>query len=102
MQQGSESVASLFYDDIRKKIPNKDSPLNKTERAEYRKLVGQLNWVARHTRPDIMFDVMELSTMLNKPCVQDFKRLGKPLKSCSIRKSLLHFQILVTLVNGTF
>ena len=67
---------------------NKDSPLNKTEHAEFRKIVGQLNWVARHTRPDIMFDVMELSTRLNKPTVGDYKRLVKTIKKIAIFRCL--------------
>ena len=42
--------------------------------------MGQLNWVARHTRPDIVFDVMELSTALNKPCIRDYAQLVKTVK----------------------
>ena len=59
---------------------NKDAALTKEEHSIYRKLVGQLNWVARHTRPDVMFDVMELSMSLNNPCVRDYGRLVKTTK----------------------
>ena len=58
----------------------KDQVLNKEEHSQYRKLVGQLNWVARHTRPDIVFDAMELSMSLTSPCVHDYGRALKTLK----------------------
>ena len=59
---------------------NKDQPLNKEEHSLYRRFVGQLNWVSRHTRPDIVFDVMELSMRLTSPCVHDYCRAVKTLK----------------------
>ena len=67
----------------------KEERLSKEEHCTYRRIVGQLNWVARHTRPDIVFDVMELSTALNKPCIRD-ARLVK-----TVKKLVLFFPILV-------
>lgn len=35
--------------------------LSDTEKTEYRSLIGQINWVSQHTRPDMSFDVSNLS-----------------------------------------
>ena len=40
---------------------NKLCELSEIEKNEYRALVGQLNWLAANTRPDISFDICELS-----------------------------------------
>ena len=39
----------------------KSSALSENEKVEYRSLIGQLNWIGTQTRPDILFDVCELS-----------------------------------------
>ena len=40
----------------------KKSDLNGCEAAELKTLIGQLSWVSTQTRPDIAFDVLDLST----------------------------------------
>ena len=47
------------------------------EKSEYRALVGQLNWLATHTHPDIAYDTCELSVCFNKATVGDLLRLNK-------------------------
>ena len=42
-----------------------------------RVVVGQLNWVATQTRPDIAFEVCQLSTKLKGTTVEDMKRANK-------------------------
>ncbi|KAK3873855.1 hypothetical protein Pcinc_021147 [Petrolisthes cinctipes] len=39
----------------------KSGELSGSEKSEYRSLIGQFSWIATHTRPDIAFDVCELS-----------------------------------------
>ena len=51
--------------------------LSDHEKSEYRALVGQLNWLATHTRPDIAYDTCELSVCFNKATVGDLLRLNK-------------------------
>ena len=59
------------------RISQKKSQLLESEIVAYRALVGQLNWVATHTRPDIAFETCELSVSLKKGTMADLLRLNK-------------------------
>ena len=43
------------------KYSKKSSAQSGNEKVEYRSLIEQLNWIDTKTRPDILFDVCELS-----------------------------------------
>ena len=55
----------------------KHSQLTKAERALFRTLVGQLNWIATNTRPDIAFDTCELSSVQNSTTIADVLKINK-------------------------
>ena len=55
----------------------KDHPLSKGEQKQYRSLVGKCNWAARGTRPDIAFEVIEMSTKFKQPKLEDLVRANK-------------------------
>ena len=40
-------------------------------------MVGQLNWVATQSRPDMSFTVVELSAKTKTPEMEDLKRINK-------------------------
>jgi hypothetical protein len=54
--------------------------LSQSQMNDYRALVGQLNWVATQTRPDIAFDVCQLSSVFDKAKVDDLLRANKVVK----------------------
>ena len=64
--------------DLKSKTRNSDSSDN--EKDKFRALVGQLNWVSTQTRPDISFDVCELSSILEKAKIDDLLRANKVVK----------------------
>ena len=51
--------------------------LNEKEKKAYRALVGQLNWVATHTRPDVAFETCILSISFYESTIADLIRLNK-------------------------
>ena len=63
-------------------IPNdpetrKGDSVPQESKTKLRRTVGQANWAARRTRPDVCFDLMELSMRFNNACVSDLKRAKK-------------------------
>ncbi|KAK4327171.1 hypothetical protein Pmani_002341 [Petrolisthes manimaculis] len=61
----------------KQKATVKSYELSESERSEYRAVLGQLNWIATHTRPDIAFEVCELSGACSKATIADLLRLNK-------------------------
>ena len=61
----------------RPRIQEKSPELSDNEQAECRTTIGQLNWAATHSRPDIAFDVCELSVRFNTANLADVLRLNK-------------------------
>lgn len=70
---------------------NKLCELSETEKNEYRALVGQLNWLAANTRPDIAFDICELSVATKKATVGDLLKLNKVVDRVVKDSVKLHF-----------
>ena len=48
---------------------------------KYKSLTGQLNWVATQIKPDVSYDVLDLSIKLQKhPTVEDLLIVNKTVK----------------------
>ena len=61
--------------------------ISTTEVTETRQLIGQLNWLATQTRPDLTYDVSELSSMLKRENVECLKQANRMVKKAKKKKS---------------
>ena len=59
---------------------SKDRLLTKYEHGDFRKVVGKLNWLVTSTRPDLAFEVLELSMTLKHPTIFDAQRANKAVR----------------------
>ncbi|CAC5412669.1 unnamed protein product [Mytilus coruscus] len=55
--------------------------LTQEEQKDYRRMVGQLNWEVQGSRPDLAFELVDLSTKLKSALVCDLLRAIKTLES---------------------
>ncbi|XP_057290731.1 uncharacterized protein LOC130613397 [Hydractinia symbiolongicarpus] len=58
--------------------------LSHEEQSNFRCICGQLNWMSSQSRPDISFDVCQLSTKLNCAVVDDVIRANKVVKKLKL------------------
>ena len=54
-----------------------DNLLNREENRMIRKTTGQLSWASSQTRPDLSFDALHLSTIVNRATFRDAKNSRK-------------------------
>ena len=59
--------------------------LDRKEMKLYRSLIGQMNWVSQHTRPDMSFDVSDLSGACKGASTDDTVKLIKVIKHLKYR-----------------
>ena len=74
------------------KASNKDEKLSMKKFKEYRRLTGQLSWASENTRPDIYFDVRELSTKNKAATFDDLKTANKVLKKAQLETVPIKFR----------
>ena len=98
----SEYIASLQNIPVSSaRASQKSSKLSEKEVSEYRSLVGQLNWIATQTRPDIAFDVCDLSMAAQSATVENLKKLNKVLRWTKEEHLKLGFPKLTSISNCT-
>ena len=75
----------------RERVATRNSELSSDEKMEYRSLVGQLNWIGTQTRPDILFDVCELSVSCSGATVDHVLRLNKVVSRLQNQQVKINF-----------
>ena len=84
-----ENIANKTIDP--KQALNKQSPLTADEQTEYRQLIGQMNWAVQGTRPDMAFELIDLSTKLKQGNVSDMARAIKVINRLKDIRSINSF-----------
>ena len=51
--------------------------MEREEKKLLQRMVGQLNWVATQSRPDMSYTMVELSAKTKTPEMEDLKRINK-------------------------
>lgn len=70
----------------------RDAVLTESETDSLRSKIGQLLWVARQSRPDIMFDTCALAANLNHATVQSMHEANKVVRKLKSEHVTLKFQ----------
>ena len=69
----------------------KDSKLNMLELKNLRSVIGQLGWLAGQTRPDISFDICDLSSKVKNATVRDLLYANKVIRKVKSENVTLRF-----------
>ena len=65
--------------------------LSKEETTTYRSLVGSLNWIVQGTRPDLSFDMTDLSSKFQEGKIEDLQRVMKILNKAKHERADILF-----------
>ncbi len=69
----------------------KHHELTGEEMTKFRSMVGSLNWIVHGTRPDLAFQLLELSTKFKGGSVEDFLKVQKILQKAKCSTSVVMF-----------
>ena len=75
----------------RERLMTKSDPLTDSEITKYRSLIGQLNWLANISHPEIDFEVCQASTRIKSPIIVDIINLNKVVYKVKKERSFLTF-----------
>ena len=70
---------------------NPSMTLDNNDLKSLRGLVGQLNWLANITRPEISYDVSRISSNIKSATIADIKSTNKVLKFVQTKPAHIHF-----------
>jgi transposase InsO family protein len=87
----TDYINSLEPVKINQPSRGRNDDLTDDERRQYRALIGQLNWVSTQTRPDIAFDVCELSSVFDTARVDDLLRANKVVKKIKAQSVVIKY-----------
>lgn len=72
-------------------IKNPQRKLNEHEKSLLRSAIGQLNWLANISRPEISFQVSNISSKITNATISDIKETNKVIKFVKEHKSHITF-----------
>ena len=76
------------------RLSNKSDKLNQLESTQLRSLAGKLNWLVQGTRPDLAFELVELSMQFKKGDVSDWMKGVKAIKKAQTSDCSVCFPML--------
>ena len=76
------------------RLTNKETKVDQEERKLLREVIGQLNWLAGITRPDISYDVCKTSTKVKDATISDVLNVNKIVKKVKNELWEIHFPCL--------
>ena len=97
LKQYVDSIAPITISSDRAKL--KEALLSKEEYADFRHILGQVNWCASQVRLDIAFDNCFLSNSSSKPYIRDLLYANKTIKKLKSVDLELNFRKLVDVEN---
>ena len=87
-----EYIATIDKIDVAKGSGiKKADPVDDAGRKALRRAVGQSNWAARRSRPDVCFDLMELSMKFQKAQISELQRANKVIERLQSQQSAILF-----------
>ena len=66
-----------------------DSTLTGAEKSTLRSIAGKIGWLARGTRPDLLFSQLETSTKFGNPTIRDLKQAVKKMNKVKMYESII-------------
>ena len=88
----SQELKEIDLSPERRKARN--STLTENETTQLRSAVGKLNWLAGQSRPDLSFDVCDISTKMKTPTVDLILQINKLILKAKYNNVFLYYPIL--------
>ncbi len=92
LHQNAYAENTTLIDITKHRAQQKTSNLTEEEKKTMRSKIGQVLWIARQTRPDVLFEACRLSSRVKDATVQDLIELNKVLKQVKSEKVTLKYQ----------
>lgn len=92
-------IESLEEIETNSKRKNEEE-LNCKEKRMLRGAVGQLNWIAFQTRPDMAFDACNAAVSLKNATIKDIKSINKSIRKAKAKESNIKFNNIGNLKQG--
>lgn len=92
MQQEKYASNLCIIDISKSRMLQQDELLNNNEKGQLRSKIGQILWIGRQSRPDVMYDACMLASNFNRATVKDILTVNKVIGKIKQSKLTLKFQ----------